>query len=228
MTRILHVSDLHNDQRWLAWVAEHCVEVDLVCIAGDLQNAFAPIGMHAQAKQLREWLVSLSAPICVVDGNHDFWTAHGSIDLHADGGWLKLLRGRGNVLGVPGDVIDFRDLRIACNGWLQVPDLDRPVDVLVTHAPPSGCQCAAGAEGIDVGDPDLWPAVQEYPPRIVLSGHIHKPRKVACAWPPIDPTSLVLVPGCDETADVPAHWMIDTDAGTASHSSGEEVLFNYE
>ena len=179
--------------------------------------------MHAQAKQLREWLVSLRSHTCVVDGNHDFFTARGSVDVYADGGWLKTLRGRGNVVAVPGDVFEFGGLRIACNGWLQVPDLNRPVDVLITHAPPSGCQCAAGAEGIDVGDPDLWPAVQEYPPTLVVTGHIHRPRKLACTWPPIDPTSLILVTGCDEQSPTPAHWVIDTDSKVAIHSGGEKV-----
>ena len=136
-----------------------------------------------------------------------------------------MLQGKGNIIGVDGDIVEYRGLRICCNGWLQVPDLDSPIDLLVTHAPPAGCQSASGAESIDVGDPELWPAVQEFPPTLVLSGHVHRPRSLACAWPPIEPTSLILVPGFAEDGEVPNHWVIDTDTGIAQHSGGESVRY---
>ncbi len=34
----------------------HAAGFDLLCIAGDLQDAFAPAGMHAQAKALRPYV----------------------------------------------------------------------------------------------------------------------------------------------------------------------------
>lgn len=223
--RILHLADLHLRSDWFEWVAKQCVNHNLVVIAGDLENAFSNIGMHAQAKAIMAFLCALPRPCVAVTGNHDYWTARGSIDTYAEGGWLRMLRGKGNVIGVDGDTIDFGGARLCCNGWLRTPDLNAPVDILVTHAPPAGCMCASGAEGIDVGDPDLWPAVQEFPPTLVLCGHVHQPRSLACAWTPIDPTSLVLVPGFDETAAVPCHWMIDTDARIATHSGGEVVRY---
>jgi Icc-related predicted phosphoesterase len=222
---ILSLADLHRRLDWFAWVAQESVNHDLVVFSGDLQQAFSNVGMHAQAKTISEFLAALTVPCVAVTGNHDFWTARGSIDRYAEGGWLRMLRGKGHILGVDGDTIEFHGLRVCCNGWLQVPDLNGPIDVLVTHAPPSGCQCASGAEGIDVGDPDIWPAVQEFPPTLVLSGHIHQPRRLTCTWPPIDPTSLILVPGCNEDADVPCHWVIDTDAKIATHSDGEVVRY---
>lgn len=225
MSRILHVADLHHRLDWFNWVTSRCKDVDLVLAAGDFQDAFSDIPMHAQAKTINAWLASLGTLTCIASGNHDVWPSRGSRDVYADGGWLKLLRGRGNILGVPGDTVAFNGLRILCNGWLQVPDLSEPLDILVTHAPPTGCACAGGAESRDNGDPELWPAVVDYPPRIICAGHIHEPNRYSCRWPAIDPTTLVLVPGCDETADVPAHWVIDTDAKTATHSSGEVVEF---
>jgi hypothetical protein len=53
----------------------------------------------------------------------------------------------------------------------------------------------------------------------MLCGHIHHPAKLCCHWPPFDPTTLVLVPGCDEQSEVPAHWIIDTVRKSATHSS---------
>jgi uncharacterized protein len=221
--KVLHLADLHFNERWFDWVARECVNYGLVVFAGDLQNGFANTGMHAQAKTIAEFLTSLPTACVAVTGNHDFWTARGSIDRYADGGWLRMLRGKGNLIGVDGDIVDYHGLRICCNGWLQVPDLGSPIDLLVTHAPPAGCQSASEAEGMDVGDPELWPAVQEFPPSIVLSGHVHHPRQLACTWPPIDPTSLILVAGCNEDAAVPNHWILDTDTGIAHHSGGESV-----
>jgi Icc-related predicted phosphoesterase len=117
--------------------------------------------------------------------------------------------------------VDFNGLRVLVNGWGQVPKEDvGPVDIIVTHAPPMGCDCAIGAEGRDVGDCDLFQAL-EYPPALLLCGHVHAPREFSCSWPPVEPTTVVLVPGCDEQSDIPAHWVVDTTSATiATHSSG--------
>lgn len=137
----------------------------LIVCAGDLQNGFSKVGMHAQAKTVAGFLTSLSTVCIGVTDNHDFWTACGSTDRYADGGWLRILRGKGNFVGVDGDVVEYCGLRICCNGWLQI----------------------------------------------------------ACSWPPLDPTSFILVPGYTENAEIPCHWVIDTDTMIATHSSGERV-----
>ncbi len=229
--KILHVADLHLQRGWFDWVESHCDEYDLLVIAGDLQNAFSNISMHEQAKAIRAWLLSLYVRgIVVCSGNHDFWVGdqRATKDVYAEAGWLHTLRGRVShgrrrILAIDGDTIQYKGLSIAVNGWLKVPNLNKCADIVVTHAPPSGCACAGGEEGRDVGDSELWPALQDSPPRLLLCGHVHAPAKYACSWPPIDPTSLILVPGCDENADVPAHWMIDTDSKVAIHSGGEKV-----
>lgn len=228
--KILHVADLHFRRGWFDWVASCGRKFELIVIAGDLQDAFSSTSMHEQAKAIRKWLLSLERPTIVCSGNHDFWVGDPRVtkDVFAEGGWLRNLRGQGSIVGVDGALVRRHDVLAAVNGWLQVPDLDEPVDLLVTHAPPSGCACASGAEGRDVGDPDLWPALQEYPPTILLCGHIHTPRAFACSWPPIDPTTRVLVPGCDESAELPNHWVIDTHSRTAKHSLGEVVQYQMD
>jgi len=58
---------------------------------------------------------------------------------------------------------------------------------------------------------------------LVLAGHIHlSPRRWA-RWSPLDGSTLVLVPGCDEQSDVPYHWGIDTQARLAVRSDGTRV-----
>jgi Icc-related predicted phosphoesterase len=222
--KILQVADLHNEHQWLDWVASCCVEYDLLVIAGDLQNAFSNVPMREQARLLTSWLRSLPVPTVACSGNHDYWVSDPRVshDTAAEGRWLRLAKANSMVMSVDGDVVEHGGLKIAVNGWLKVPDLKDAVDVLVTHAPPMGCACASG-EGRDNGDPELFPAVQYNPPTLILAGHIHTPQKYACTWPPIDPTTLILVPGCDEEAEIPNHWVIDTDERTARHSSAELV-----
>ena len=232
--KILHVADLHADHEWFDWVANEAWKFDLLVIAGDLQNAFSNTGMHEQARAISKWLANLGTPTVVCSGNHDFWVGDKrvSVDVHAEGAWLKRLRHKGNIIGVDGDTFSYQVhgskdawTKFSVNGWLDVPNLEEGVDVLVTHAPPMGCACAVGGTGNDFGDPGLWPALQYHPPRLILSGHIHQPFQHACSWPPIEPSTVVLVPGCDKQSPIPNHWVIDTTIGQAVHSNGNTVTF---
>ena len=226
LMRLLHVADLHLNQRWFDWVTQQSSKYDAVIVAGDLQNAWVKEGMHAQAKTIAKFLTSLSAPCLAVTGNHDYWTARGSTDVYAEGGWLRILRGKGSVRAADGDVSDIAGLRVCCNGWLQVPDLFAQADIIVTHAPPTGSPCATGAEGMDAGDPEIWSAVSDCPPTLMLCGHVHQPRSFACHWPPVDPTTWILVSGYAEASPVPQHWVIDTDSKHAVHSSGIGIAWS--
>ncbi len=221
--KILHVADLHLDHGWFDWIASNCSAFDLLVIAGDLQNAFSNSGMHDQARAVTKWLLGLPTPTIVCSGNHDFWVGaqRGPFDVMAEAGWLKNLQLRGNIIGVDGETIEFGGLTIAVNGWLQTPPEDCRADIVVTHAPPSGCACAGDTHGHDNGDPEIWHSIHGHPPRLLLCGHIHAPRKFSCSWPQTDPITVVLVPGCDERSDIPDHWIIDTSAKIAKHSRGD-------
>ena len=224
--KIIHLADLHLQHEWFDWVASQAPLFDLIVIAGDLQDAFSNTPMHDQARAISKWLLAIRSPTVFCSGNHDYWTKSPlcSVDPDAKAAWLRRLAGLGSGLAVDGSTVNLGGLRIAVNGWLQVPDIDGPIDILVTHAPPMGCACAGGAEGRDVGDPELWDALKYNPPRLMLCGHVHQPRRTWCWWPPPDdPTTLVLVPGCDENSAIPAHWIIDTENRTATHSSGTEL-----
>lgn len=227
--RILHLADLHLEHDWFDWVASQATDFDLLVIAGDLMNAFSNTSTLDQAQAISQWLQALPTPTVVCSGNHDYWASDNRFphDALAEGGWIKNLKGSGQIIGTDGDTFSYQGLdhsdpwlRIAVNGWGQTPAIAGHYDIIVTHAPPAGSPCATGAEGHDVGDPYLWPALQYNPPRLVLSGHIHAPLRHACKWPPMNPTTLVLVPGCDEQSEVPAHWIIDTQSEVLMHSSG--------
>jgi Icc-related predicted phosphoesterase len=220
--KILHVADLHLDHDWFDWVASHSVDYELLVIAGDLQNAFSNSGMQDQARAVTRWLLSLSTPTVVCSGNHDYWARDTRFkDEYAEADWIKLLKGQGSIIGVDGDLVNFKGLKILVNGWLQTPPDTQRVDIVVTHAPPAWCECAGDAPGSDFGDPVIWDSLEDHPPALLLCGHIHTPRKFHCAWPPLDRTTMILIPGCDEQSEIPAHWVVDTSTKIATHSGGD-------
>jgi 3',5'-cyclic AMP phosphodiesterase CpdA len=225
--KILHVADLHAEHDWFDWTASQAPLFDLLVIAGDLQNGFSNTPMHDQARAISKWLLTIRTPTVVCSGNHDYWTKSPrvAVDPDAEAAWLRRLAGLGSGLAVDGSTVSLGGLRIAVNGWAQIPVIETPIDILVTHAPPMGCACAGGAEGRDVGDPELWDALKFNAPRLMLCGHVHQPNKTWCRWPPPDdPTTLILVPGCDEEAKIPNHWIINTDKKIAMHSNGWKAV----
>ena len=220
--RALVVADIHLKHVWFDWVTTACPAYDLVVIAGDLLNIFSNNDLNDQARAVATWLVSLRVPVAVCSGNHDWWVSSPLrvADSMAEAAWLKALRGMGAGLGVDGDVVRIGGLAVLVNGWLMVPKLREPVDIVITHAPPAGCACAIGAYGTDYGDPLLWHAIEGHAPSLILAGHVHEPRRRACRWPTPDSQTVVLVPGVEEDSPVPAHWVIDTCARSAVHSNG--------
>lgn len=232
--KILHVADLHADHEWFDWVANEARKFDLLVIAGDLQNAFSNTSLQDQARTIGDWLVAIDCPTIVCSGNHDYWVGYKRelVELYAKAAWLKNLRLKGQIIGVDGDTFSYQGanateprVKFAVNGWLNIPKLEKGVDILVTHAPPMGCACAAGATGNDFGDPELWQGPHHPLPKLILSGHVHQPIQYASWWPPVSPKTLVLVPGCDEQNPIPSHWIIDTVSGQAVHSNGGTVKF---
>ena len=222
--RILHVADLHLHKPWLDWVSSNAKDFGLVVVAGDVMNAFSDVPLREQMRLSQEWLIGIPAPVLLCSGNHDHWVkdARVSIDTAAEGGWLRNLRRKGNVIAVDGDVVTVGGVKIAVAGWLR-PRWPQ-ADIVIYHAPPAGCSCA-GSGGRDVGDQDAADQLVEHPPRLFLSGHVHE-GKPWCWWPPLDRKTLVLVPGCTADNQPPAHWAIDYLNRTASHvPSGESVGF---
>ena len=221
--KILHVSDIHL--RWFDWVHIEARHFDLVVLTGDIMDGFANVALHAQVKICTDFLLGLPTKTAVVTGNHDFYgKPHGvSIDTSADGAWIKRLRGKSNIVAVDRDFLEIAGLTIGCLGWLQSPDWPVSPDIILAHAPPAACPCSAPADGQqDLGDPELWGILNQSTDgafRLVLSGHIHEPRRHWCRWS-MDPKATVLNTGCDLDALMPLHWVIDTDERTACWFDG--------
>ena len=216
--KILHVADLHARRPWLDWVSSHAKDFDLICIAGDLQDAFGDEGMHKQARWLSTWLVALPVPTIVCTGNHDWWQKdRRALDVYAEGGWLRMLERKGQIVATDGGTAAVAGLTIASIGWNQPADWPDQTDIVVCHAPPPATPVA----GVDLvlrcapEQSDLWQALRATPPRFYLCGHIHGPPKNSCWFPPGERRTLIFNPGCDFDSPEPYRWEIDTKRGLA-------------
>ncbi|OAM91692.1 metallophosphoesterase [Termitidicoccus mucosus] len=216
--RILHVSDLHLRQQCLDWALTESRNHDLLVIAGDLLNFHLPCPAPKQAEQIKAWAAAIQTPTIVCSGNHDLWPKNPLVtkDTKADGQWLRLLKTNKNIIATDGDTISLNGTTIKANGWLKLPD-PKPCDILVTHAPPSECDCSASDTGPDFGDQDLWHVIGGNMPALILSGHIHHPRKHACQIRTLAGSLTILNPGMNTSAPIPNHWAINTTSKKALH-----------
>jgi Icc-related predicted phosphoesterase len=84
--------------------------------------------------------------------------------------------------------------------------------VVLVHAPPLATPISSDL-GREVGDPDVAVAVRQLPPgSLVLSGHIHDPRR----WHARLGGTWCFNPGVDRSAEVPNHIVIDTGGKEAT------------
>lgn len=227
--RILHIADLHHSQPRWQWVKQTASSYDLLVIAGDLLDAGSAIPLYQQAAVATDWLLSLPVPTVVCSGNHDVSTSASTSTQNpaTTCEWLRPLRGVGPIIGIDGDRITRDQLSLGVFGWASDPYRTDPADLLITHAPPSGCACAVTSEapGRDLGDLDIQAALSAKPPQLVLAGHIHDPWRFSARICHGRFVVTVLVPGMRPEWEVPSHWVIDTRAGCAVHSSGELVTW---
>ena len=69
--RILLTSDLHLVRPWFDWAAEQAPCYDLVCVSGDLLDAFLPGGLLKQEMAVHRWASGFRSPLAISSGNHD-------------------------------------------------------------------------------------------------------------------------------------------------------------
>jgi 3',5'-cyclic AMP phosphodiesterase CpdA len=188
-------------------------------------DGFANVALHAQVKICTDFLLGLPTKTAVVTGNHDVYCKpHGvSIDTTADGAWIRRLRGKSNIVAVDGDCIEVGGLIVGCLGWLQSPDWPVSPDIILAHAAPATSPCSApDGSPLDLGDSELWGPLSEPTrgeSRAVLSGHVHEPKRHWCRWQ-MDAKTTVLNTGCDLSAPMPQHWIVETESQTACWFNG--------
>lgn len=179
---ILHVSDLHFDQRAFEATAQLAQKLSAdVCISGDLlaTGPNAPDLCH-QIDWVSRWLRKQTFKLFVCSGNHD-----GDPAAPVFARWLRQVSVKDRV------VVDGQKARstcgmvISCMPYLSTfadprsEVLVAGADVIVTHEPPSGSPTAFTRTRVDLGNPDLTAFLDGAltAPDAVLCGHVHEPLK---------------------------------------------------
>lgn len=200
---ILHVTDLHFNQRWYDWLSQRAPAHDLLIISGDLLDLACATPATRQAAWVTDWARSIATPMCVCSGNHDLeWDS--ALERWRPALWLRGMAGPNRwVDGQSGTFGGLRFLSIGCT--------TRPkggaADVWVVHAPPAGVLTGRRTSGRDAGDPELAPRIARFSPQIVCSGHVHDPAH----WCTRSSGTLYLNPGHTADASIPNHILIDTE-----------------
>ncbi len=207
--KLLHITDLHANRRWFQWIADHAEEYDLIAFTGDFLDLFGPESPGSQVRWISAWAHSLPRPLLWCPGNHD---VESSVAPVSAGRWMAALpsarafsrSGHVERLGQP-------FVRVEWKG--AIPRL-RGGDIILAHAPPSGCFTATTkGGGADNGDLNLADALRSTAaaPWLVLSGHVHTPTR----WKDRCGTTITLNPGVGGDATAPNYITVDTAARKA-------------
>ena len=225
--RILVASDVHYRLRQYDWLYEAAGDVDLVVLAGDLLDIRSAVPVPAQAAAIAAQLARISsrAPVIAASGNHDL----DAIDGHGEkvAGWLRAIGAA--ELYVDNQSLQIGDVTVSAYGWwdgeqgrLELEDrLEKAAQtrsgtwIWVYHSPPSGSPLAWDGRR-EFGDSQVLDWITRFEPDIVLTGHIHQaPFVEGGGWADRVGRTWLFNAG-QQISNVPAHILLDLDAGEAT------------
>jgi len=235
--RLLLVSDLHYGLRQYDWVAESAPDFDVVVIAGDMLDLRSVVPIPAQTVAIAAQLARIGArgTLAAASGNHD-------LDDRDDAGekaavWLQ--GSRSTQVHVDGDSLVVGSTLLTICPWWDGPtgrqeledrlvtesQLDKETWAWVYHAPPAGSRLSWDGRR-EYGDDVLSGWLERFQPDFVFAGHIHQsPFMPDGGWAERVGSTWVFNPG-RQPGPVPAHIVLDLEAGQATWSSieGRETI----
>lgn len=236
--QVLLVADLHYDLRKLDWVLEHCGDVDVLVVAGDILDVGSGVPLDAQIAVSLEYLARFAGRTATVacSGNHDL--DHRTDSGEKATGWLADARPAG--VTVDGDSLDLGDWTFTSCAWWEGPETLARLEASlaeaarrrrdrwawVYHGPLEGPLSWTGRQHF--GDPELPRLLDRHAPEVVLGGHVHQaPFVDGGAWVENRHGAWLFNAGY-QPGPLPAHVFVDLDSGAASwwslDGSGEKVL----
>lgn len=174
--RLLVISDIHGRKKVIEWtnarIRDH--DIDAVLVLGDITQ-FGPMSWA------EEFLSDLDAPGYAIPGNCDppaitEFIEKGGTSLHGRkielGGYVLIGVGGSNptIFETPNEMSEEEICDIVS------PLMEEEV-ILVSHAPPYGI-LDVPPSGSHTGSTCLRDLIDEFKPRVVLSGHIHEARGI--------------------------------------------------
>lgn len=200
---ILHVTDLHLNERWFRWLSETAPASALLCISGDLLDRNSRLPHLDQVKLVGEWLREIKRPLCVCHGTHDFeWDA-------LDDCWRPvrwLADSSSSRIWGDGDRFELGGRRFRCVSRTVYPRVDS-ADFWITHTPPVGLTIGRDHLDVDHGESALASAAAAYRPTAVFCGRVHEP----VSWFDQRDGVMYLNPGHTRGARFPNYILFDTE-----------------
>lgn len=166
--KLLHCSDLHFTQSWYTWITTQQESYDVICLTGDFLDMTQVTPIHEQILWVRSWFSSITKPIFVCSGNHDF-DEKDSVE------WLR------NIPNVYADgmIKTIDGIKFGCIPYLATDyDSFEACNVLLAHVPPAKTKTAMDRKKKqDWGDRDLARLLTHrlLQPKVLLCGHVHEP-----------------------------------------------------
>lgn len=206
--RILHVTDFHYHQPWFDWLSRNAANFDAVALTGDLLGLSKREPIDRQIAWVQHWIREFPGQLMICSGNHDVLEGDSAA-------WLETAA-REKVL-VDGQHLALGAWSFEAVGWGLAPTRGGENQIALVHCPPEQAETAIHLdEATDWGDFELHELLVRGPaalrPRLVLSGHVHRPRR----WFHKLGNSWSLNPGVGSDKSNPNHTVIDLARGIAS------------
>jgi Icc-related predicted phosphoesterase len=230
--KCLLVSDLHYALKQFDWVSEVAGKYDVVVIAGDHLDLSGHVDAQVQMTVILKYFRDIHArtKILVCSGNHDLDARNAAGEKTSR--WI--LKARQHGIATDGESFELDGVLFTICPWWDGPGTREEVSGLlrrdaarrggpwiwVYHAPPAASPTSwSGTKHF--GDADLNQWIAEHAPDIVLTGHIHDaPFHAKGSWVDRVESTWVFNAG-RQIGPVPAHVVLDTQAGAALWSSEE-------
>jgi len=182
--KIVALTDIHGNLRYLNDIIPHLKDTDLTVIAGDITN----FGDRYNAEMVINPIKEYSNNILAVYGNCDYPTVENFIEelgISIAWNWRKvddyIYVGLGGSLScparTPGEYTDDRYMKFLESVKTNLSsNSDRLI--LITHEPPRDTICDRAYSGAHVGSNSIRTFIEEVQPLLVITGHIHEGRGV--------------------------------------------------
>lgn len=220
--RILLLADLHSVRSWYEWITAQAQGYDLVSIAGDLVDAFAPDEEGQVAHLLNEWLPTFrqtGVPLAICSGNHDDptipWAGNDPARLVVGDGETRLLEvpaGRLVVTTCPNNRWGNDSLMVKLwDDGARLRTAEGCPWLVLHHEPPWELSPSEHPAS-------MWPKVRlsQHHPQFLSCGHFHDIASDGLAFAIKIEGTWCFNAGQDLLAPRPHHIVLDLAAGTAT------------